>query len=222
MTKVEWIECYHVRGHHLGGWAVVHIDSRGFLGVVSDHGNYAFHWTSFGKDFKTFLADLEWDYLHGKLTFGWSEVYDGHASAEAIRREILTDRRQGLSREHEARHEWDLFQSHKDEILDSEGGFGAWAQDTDMSDAFELRRTRPEPQCEAFCKKLWPHFIEQLKAGACLRLDPSGLGAHRQAVLRELLATWQTGGVDAGALLEQAFDRAVAFMQGCPLPQPGA
>lgn len=222
MSKVEWIECYQVRGHHLEGWAVVHIDSRGFLGVVSDHGNYAFHWTSFGGDFKAFLVGLDWHYLHKKLTFGSSEVYDGPASADAIRREILTDRRQGRLDEHAARHEWDNFVWHRDEILDSDAGFSAWARDTDLVDAFEFRHSRPEPQCEAFCKKIWPHFIEKLQAGGRCNVEPSGLAAHRQAALGELLALWSEGNANAAVLLEQAFDRAVAFMQTSPLPQPGA
>lgn len=218
MSKVDWIERYDVRQNGLEGWAVIHIDSRGFLGVVSDHGNYAFHWSHFGDDFKAFLADIDPSYLHGKLTFGSSHVYDGEATAEAIRREILTERRSGSWVAQRARTEWDHFEFHRDEIQDAEEGFSAWCQDTDIDDAWELRRTRPEPQCEAFCRYTWPRFIAKLKAGDRCKLIPRDLDRYRQEVLRQLLADWNEGGIDADVLLEQAFDRAVALMQGCPLP----
>ena len=28
------------------GWAIVHVDSSGFLGIVSDFGNYAYRWVN--------------------------------------------------------------------------------------------------------------------------------------------------------------------------------
>lgn len=225
MSNVEWIERYDIRRdgrHGFAGWAVIHIDSRGFLGIVSENGNYAFHWSAFGDDFKAFLSQLDWHYLHGKLTFGSSEVYDGHATIEAIRREILTERRSGRLNAEQARDEWDHADFYEDEIRYGGEGFSAWSEDTGLGDASELRRTRPEPQCEAFCRHVWPRFIVKLKAGDHCSLQPPGLDLHRQTVLRQLLADWNEGGIDADVLLEQAFDRAVAFMQGCPLPQPGA
>ena len=53
-----------------GGWAKFIIDDDGYFSVVSDYGNYAFHWTAFGDNFREFLLDISPDYLMGKLSNG--------------------------------------------------------------------------------------------------------------------------------------------------------
>jgi hypothetical protein len=168
---LEWIERYEVRSVRHEGWAVIIIDSRGFLGVFSDYGNYAYHWTHFGEDFKRFLAQLDWDYLYGKLMQGReARVYDGEATLRAILRHIVELRREGrLSRE-SAREEWDLA---KNSELDhhTDGGYSLWHHETQL-DAHELYETRNDLQCEQFCQKVWPRFIELLKAGVCTPIVP--------------------------------------------------
>src|SRR4051812_17884112 len=82
---LEWIERYDVTSVKHEGWAVVVVDSKGFLGVFSDYGNYAYHWTHFGDDFKKFLAGLDWDYLYGKLMqLRDARVYDGEATLQKV------------------------------------------------------------------------------------------------------------------------------------------
>jgi hypothetical protein len=220
MNKLEWIERYDIRGKDLGGWAVIHIDARGFLGVFSDYGNYAYHWTHFGDDFKKFLSQLHWDYLYGKLMQGRdARLYDGEATLRGIQKRIVELRREGTLTREQAREEWDL--AIGSEIDDRySNGFSVWHRDTQLDDANELYETKNDLQCEQFCQKIWPHFIERLKAGDRCEHTPSGLDGFRQNVLHRLSADWNAGELDADVLLQQAFDRAVAFMQGRPLPWP--
>lgn len=160
---LEWIERYSVPSHNHDGWAIIHIDSAGFLGVVSDYGNYAYHWSSFGDDFKKFLCGLDWHYLYGKLMHGRdSRIYDGRATLRSVQQRILELRRTRKLSFDRAREEWDL-------ALDSEidhdrsDGYSLWSRDTELEYPYELYETMDEPQCSAFCQKVWPRFIEALK-----------------------------------------------------------
>lgn len=166
MTPIEWIERYEIssdRRHE--GWAIIHIDSNGFLGVVSDYGNWAYHWSAFGNDFKKFLEGLDWSYLYGKLMQGRdAKIYDGEATLRAIQRHILERRRQRRLTAELAREEWELA---KDSEIDHRfsDGFSLWFRETQLPDAHDLYETMDEPQCRAFCEKVWPRFVEALRAG---------------------------------------------------------
>lgn len=167
MTSLDWIERYELRStretHE--GWAILHVDSAGFLGVVSDYGNYAYHWSSFGGDFKKFLMQLGWDYLYGKLMQGRdAKIYDGEATLRSIQKHILELRREGRLTAERAREEWDLA---KDSEIDHRfsDGYSLWHRETQLDDAHELYETMCEPQCRAFCEKVWPRFVEALAAG---------------------------------------------------------
>lgn len=173
MAALEWIERYELGSNRETheGWAIFHIDSKGFLGIFSDYGNYAYHWSSFGGDFKDFLSGLEWDYLYGKLMQGRdASIYDGEATLRGIQKHILDLRhRKRLSRE-QAREEWDLAKgSEIDERFSN--GYSLWYRDTNLEDAHELYETMCEPQCRAFCEKVWPRFIEALKEGRSVQVQ---------------------------------------------------
>jgi hypothetical protein len=171
MTPLKWIERYDIpsdRKRH-EGWAIIHIDSNGFLGVVSDYGNYAFHWSSFEGDFKAFLGEVSSDYLYSKLSSS-RVIYDGYATERAIKAHILSQRRTKAWTANDARTEWDLLAEHEVDH-DTSDGFSCWYRDTSIRDAHEFYQTRPEPQCVGFCEKIWPTFIERLKAGRHTPLD---------------------------------------------------
>jgi hypothetical protein len=69
MEKVT-AESFTVRDER-GGWlAQVVITSDGFLGVVSEYGNFAYAWRSFGDNFKEFLGKLNVGYFAGKMRMG--------------------------------------------------------------------------------------------------------------------------------------------------------
>lgn len=173
MPALEWIERYELtssRETH-EGWAIFHIDSRGFLGIVSDYGNYAFHWSSFGTDFKKFLSELEWDYLYGKLMQGRDpRIYDGQATLRSIQKRIIELRREGRLAPEQARQEWDLAKGSGIDERSSDG-YSVWYRETELQDTHELYETMNDPQCQAFCQKVWPRFIVALKEGRRVQLQ---------------------------------------------------
>lgn len=175
MVALEWIERYDVRSDtRHEGWAVVVIDSRGFLGVFSDYGNYAYHWTHFGGDFRKFLGQLDWDYLYGKLMQGRdARIYDGEATLRSIKKRIIELRREKRLTAEQAREEWDLA---KDSEIDHRfsDGYSLWHRDTQLQDAHELYETMHDLQCQQFCQKVWPRFIELLKAGRPVPIVSAG------------------------------------------------
>ena len=165
-TQLDWIERYDVRSERgtFSGWAIIHIDSAGFLGVVSDYGNYAYHWSSFGDDFKRFLSGLDWEYLYRKLTHE-QNVYDGEATLRSIENELGERLRSNDMSDEQHHAERELLDRLKDEINHSPCGFAEWMRDTEMSDVHELAEYTTETQCRTFCEKVWPRFIAALKEG---------------------------------------------------------
>lgn len=166
VTPLDWIERYEIRSdaETHGGWAILHIDSKGFLGVVSDYGNYAYHWSSFEGDFKRFLSGVDWDYLYGKLT-NRRKVYDGTATVQAIQRELDEQLRAKRITANDHMDEQELITQL--EVEDSECGFRDWLRETTLSEPWHLglAEYRNDLQCEMFCKKIWPKFIAALKEG---------------------------------------------------------
>ncbi len=48
---------YSLPNVNYSGWAVAHLDSRGFFSVVGNYGEYGYLWRNFGDvDFRVFLA----------------------------------------------------------------------------------------------------------------------------------------------------------------------
>jgi hypothetical protein len=174
----------------LGDWAIVVVDfDRGFFAAVGDRGNYAYLWTDPGGPFRDFLIGLADDphYLHGKLMSGRPnrEVYDGEATVKAIREAItecypyeaededtsetvVTDLH-GVVRQAEL----DVLHDVEAEMLTQPEVFDAWAEDgTNMADAHELRQTKPEPDCWAFCTQTFQRLVEVLRAEAEWKPEP--------------------------------------------------
>src|SRR5688572_22693299 len=163
---LDWIERYELRSERetYSGWAIIHIDSAGFLGVVSDYGNYAYHWSSFGDDFKKFLSGLDWEYLYRKLSHE-QRVYDGKATLRSIEKELGERLRDNCLSDEQYESERELVARLREEIDLGPCGFSEWARETDMSDVHELAEYRPEVQCQMFCQKVWPRFVAALKEG---------------------------------------------------------
>lgn len=165
-TQLDWIERYEVRSDRQTheGWAILHIDSAGFLGIVSDYGNYAYHWSSFGTEFKQFLSGLDWEYLYRKITHQ-QRVYDGRATLESIQRELKERLTSGDLSDEQFEDETELLRGM--EIEDSECGFRDWCRETKLAEPWhlDLAQYRPDLQCQIFCQKIWPKFIALLKEG---------------------------------------------------------
>lgn len=146
-------------------WAIVVVDTdRGFFAAVSSLGSYAYVWPDTGEpDFRSFLIGLQDDpdYLHGKLMSGRPnrKVYDAEATHRAIRERFAECRRGGMGPE-AYRDEMDLL---KDHGLSDPESFSEWAKRSTLRDAAEMALRRPEPDCWAFCTRLFPQLCKVLR-----------------------------------------------------------
>lgn len=154
-------------------WAEVVISSGGFFAAVSDYGNYAFAWRSFGdRDFRSFLlnAEKDVDYFTKKIQPGGDgpgDIYEGEATARELRKLILEWRREGSRRwtRERARREWDLIADCSG--LESMADFHDWYRQTSIDDAYEFAQHVRNPQAKAFVErilvaKLCPLFRAEL------------------------------------------------------------
>lgn len=138
------------------GWGIFLIDSSGMFSVVSDYGNYAYKWTSFGDCFRSFLCKLHAPYLGGKINIEHGNEYDEERTKKVIREHILSHRRERSFTREEALQEWIL----SDDMHD----FRAWYMQTEMDCAYEFRCEMPPPQVTGFCERLFPRLVELLRA----------------------------------------------------------
>lgn len=171
MTPLDWIERYEIpsdRETH-DGWAIIHVDSKGFLGVVGAYGSYAYHWSSFEGDFRKFLSGVDWHYLYCKLTHQ-QRVYDGPATLKAIENELKERLTSNDLSDEQFEEETELLRGL--EVEDNECGFRDWLRETKLADVWhlDLAQFRPDLQCQQFCQKVWPKFISALKERRCTPL----------------------------------------------------
>ena len=162
---------YAVRSD-FAAWAIVMVSSAGELAVISDFGNYAYAWRSFGGCFREFLCELNSVYLCGKLRNGRTE-YDKGKTRQLIREHILTDRRDGSMSREEARCEWEL----SDDVSD----FRAWYEETSMPDASEFYVDVTPQQLTAFAERLWPKVVELIRADLTAERTPPMVQGHYDA-----------------------------------------
>lgn len=141
------------------GWGIFLIDSSGMMTCVTDYGNYAFKWSSIGeRDIRSFLCTCDQGYLTGKLDS--SKHYNENATIKHIKETIVEDRKSGALSRDVARTEWDLL---CDSDLFSEHDFGEWMKETSYADAYEFAVYNPSAAITAFCERLWPRLVAQLK-----------------------------------------------------------
>lgn len=151
---------------HYEGWAVVHVDSEGFLGIASDYGNYAYQWPgrkNVGGDFRRFLVSLntegEGEYLMSKL--GERNEIDRKATAEAIRETVEEWYLEGDLTEEQAqeyREAADRFAEDEDYLVrDLRDDLDA------MPDAWELIQMTYPPMLRAFVRVEWPRIVAAIR-----------------------------------------------------------
>jgi len=158
MADDYWIKRYDIPSVKHEGWAVIVVDSKGFLGIVSDHGNWSYHWTSFGEDFKEFLLKLTADgYLANKLTSGEREL--DPKKTEAGVREFLKEYEDDFSEE--------FMEEEKNRLPDylpfDMQSFSSWVASTEIEAADEFASYDTPYHVRTFCRVIWPRFIEKLK-----------------------------------------------------------
>ena len=147
--------------YNVPGWAVVFLDTRGILSVVSDYGDYGYWFGSIGGDgdIRRFLCECDDDYLMRKIAP--QDVYDGAATKAGILKHIREYRREKNYTKDFARQEWDLATGG---YADPESDFRTWYEETEIQDASEFWRGKREPQAVAFCERIMPRLREMLRA----------------------------------------------------------
>jgi len=141
-------------------WAKLFLDSDGAFAVISDHGNYAYHWSSWGdRDFREFLLDMDDSYLMGKLkppTF--KPELDEESSVKSVHEMILRRRREGDWDADKAREEWDRVKG-----LDCNNP-DEWIREARFDEPWDfLIYTRAPGQLRAFVDRVWPLLQAKLK-----------------------------------------------------------
>ena len=156
---------YKVPAESCQGWGKFSLDSSGYFSAVSDYGNYAFQWTSFGEgvDFREFLSSLDADYLMGKL--GRRDWYDGDATVLAIRKRVLELRRDRSITKDVAADVWAAIEDDLEGNPDSpESAHNFIGKFDCMADEWEICRYDFPPDLKAFAEKLMPRLHVLLKA----------------------------------------------------------
>jgi hypothetical protein len=125
--------------------ATIVIADDGYFSTVSDYGNYAYYWSHAGECFRSFLAQLDDDYLLSK----------------AVKSEILRLRRSRSLSCDEANGEWILLRAH--EHLEERENFATWFQESKLEERWELSRSSRSIDARMFAERAWPVFAEMLR-----------------------------------------------------------
>ena len=157
---------YYIPSEKYEGWAVIHMDSKGFFAACSDFGNYAYHWGDFGeKDFRRFVIGLEQDpnYIGNKLDHDkWYQGSD-RATIKNIKQKILRHRREKNMTSGQARDHWDLLMEYADGDIDFREWICQQGMYCDLSEAADCRVTEPSADLYCFCTKLLPRLCKLLR-----------------------------------------------------------
>lgn len=146
------------------GWFVVFIDEIGCVSIQSDYGDYAYRWSSFGDDVRTFLMQCNESYLINKFTQGWPQVSKGKKSIQRIKESILDERRQKALSKEKARGLYDAIPDYLEDgfrlndITDDE--LADWIVSGDYG---TLVCEKELGQIRAFFEKCWPDILKHMK-----------------------------------------------------------
>ena len=152
---------YSVPNVDYDGWAVAHLDNRGFLAVIGDYGEFGHLWHNFGdEDFRVFLSRLGPDYLMGKL--GERTELNRKKTVHELRREICQDRRSGLLDREQAREDWDAVAAFE---VESDATYSAedFLDELHMEDAGELFVMDYPPRLKGFMERTWPRLVAAMQ-----------------------------------------------------------
>lgn len=133
----------------------------------SSYGVFGHHWSSMGRPFAKFAAEIDEDYLLGKIS---KTEPDAEVTVASVRRKILTIRRNKDCTKQEAADAWQAVEN-----LDSEYGnneiFLKLREDADIgavldNSDWDFATTAYPLNAVSFVKKLWPEFVKALQENA--------------------------------------------------------
>lgn len=155
------------------GWdyAIFTIDENGMFNCQSTFGNYGYHWSSFGGNFKKFLCEVSEGYLFTKLCK--KTYFNAQKYIEKSKKIIIKMRRDLNLTKEEAKEAWDFFDKNLEDFGDSIDliinelasskimnritGEDIWYSDFCPEKDFD-------PCDIAFITNVYPKFVEVLKS----------------------------------------------------------
>lgn len=149
------------------GWAVIHMDSKGFFATCSDYGNYAYHWSSWGeKDFRHFVIEMtkDPDYIGNKLNHEKWYKHNDDETVKNIKQEIIRRRREERIDKDEARDHWDDLDYYERGETDFRGWIEKQTLFEDWCEASDCGVSKPSADIWCFCTRTLPRLAEILKA----------------------------------------------------------
>jgi hypothetical protein len=158
------------------GWGKFIRDSTGYFSCVTDYGNYAFWWTAHGDgDFRDFLASVDGGYLMGKLSNG-QRKFDLEETIKNMKRSAIDSRRATVRG-----YAYENYEVTKEEIRDIWDDIDGASSEHECTKLIEDHyRCFPDPcgilsygypyELRHFATRLWPRFIEALKADTSPRV----------------------------------------------------
>ena len=162
-------EKYTLRFNDGYDWAIFTIDNIGMFNCQSSFGNYAYHWSSFGSCFKSFLVKLDISYLLIKLCK--RDYFDMDSHIKKCKKEIFRMRRESEITKDQAKEAFEFIT----EGLDSCGSYDVTVYAiyessiiNEISGDVCYSEFMPDkdysPQQYAFVKSIYPEFVKILKA----------------------------------------------------------
>jgi hypothetical protein len=152
---------YRLTGERDEWLADVVIADDGYFSTVSDYGDYAYWWSSAGECFRSFLAQIDADYLLSKVS---RREYDGEATESAVKRHIIKLRREGrLSRE-AARAEWGTLA--ENDHVSCRDSFTLWLHglnSTELDEAYFLGKQSYPTEARMFGERVLPVLQKVLR-----------------------------------------------------------
>lgn len=139
------------------------------LTINSTFGTFGYMFGAIGGTPASFLSDVGFDYLMGKLMGADAMVFDASTTAKSVKELIVRHRRRDDLSNHEARQLWDALEEAVDLHHPSEDlFFVALAEEPLFFDweVWSIARRVPSPQAVGFWETLWPEFLVELRANA--------------------------------------------------------
>jgi hypothetical protein len=164
-------QCYYVSNGYDGAtiflryWPRGDGGSSGYISVVGSFGSFGHYFGNCGGDFRSFLCSCDKHYLTGKFFGTEARVFDCDKTIVALKRFLITQRREGNIDKEEAREKFDVL---AEAGQNSEEAFfmflsERWTRFYDW-EVYSLGERVMNSQAVGFFDDIWPGFVAELRS----------------------------------------------------------
>lgn len=156
---------YYLPRDSRSGWAIIVLDTTiGFFSAVSDNGNYVYIWSNPGCEFREFLTQCDSSYIYGKLkppgVPDRIDEWETKRNMGTLISDIWPKGTAGYEKETKLLEAADF----STELGISDWRNGETSLPTYRPSWYEGISTYDHAGCTYFCERVWPRFVELLKA----------------------------------------------------------